>query len=232
MDQTRRGFLRVSGAVLTCTCVGALGARAGSGGQTACNHDAEDVPGPRKALVVYGTRAGSTLEVADFIGRTLTQSGWLVDVENAEAAGSLAGYQAAVIGSAIRRGSVLREVQEFVNARGAELRRIPVAYFVVGMGLREDTPQSRAKMDASLDPLRAQVRPVAVGSFAGKMDYSKLKRRTRLMVKARHIPEGDFRDWRAIAAWAQLLTPALEGWSVRESLHPARSERGGCTLGC
>ncbi len=161
--------------------------------------------------MVYGTRAGSTAEVADFIGKKLSEHGWSADVEDIETAKDLSGYRAVVIGSAIRMGNVLRETREFVKARRADLQGIPVAYFVVCMTMREDTPENRAKADAYLDPLRSEVEPLEVGLFAGKMDYSKLDARSRLMAKAVDIPSGDFRDWTAIEAWANALHARLDG---------------------
>jgi menaquinone-dependent protoporphyrinogen oxidase len=39
--------------------------------------------------------------------------------------------------------------------------------------------------------------------FAGKLDHASLSRVERLMVRALRAPEGDFRDWDAIRAWAR-----------------------------
>jgi menaquinone-dependent protoporphyrinogen oxidase len=229
MDQTRRDFLKVSGAVLTCTCAGAVAACAAPEIRTGSTHYASGATAGRKALVLYGTRAGSTAEVADFVGKTLSETGWSADVERVVAARDLSGYQAAVIGSAIRTGNVLREVREFVKVHRVELQRIPVSYFVVCMTLREDTPERRAKASAFLDPLRSEVKPVDVGLFAGKMDYSQLGGITKLMAKSHHMPEGDFRDWRVIAAWARQLALSLpvpiesrvsRRWATGSAVHP------------
>ncbi len=163
----------------------------------------------RRVLVLYATRAGSTTEVADFIGRKLSEAGWSVDVEDVKTAGELRGYQAVVIGSAIRMGSVLPEVREFVRAHRGELEGVAVAYFVVCMAIQEDTPENRAEANGYLDPLRAEVKPVEVGLFAGKVDYSKLGAGTRLMAKMADLPPGDFRNWAAIEAWAGALAARL-----------------------
>jgi len=81
-------------------------------------------------------------------------------------------------------------------------------------------PGSVVLLMASLLPLRirpalriraclAQVQPVDVGLFAGVMDYSKLSFMLRLMMKAMGSPEGDFRDWEAIRAWASQVRARL-----------------------
>jgi menaquinone-dependent protoporphyrinogen oxidase len=162
-------------------------------------------------LVLYATRAGSTAEVADFIGRKLAERGLSVDVEGVTAEKDLRGYRAVVIGSAVRMGKVLPEIREFVHARRTELEKVPVAYFVVCMTMQEDTPENRAEANGTLDPLRAEVQPVEVGLFAGKVDYSKLGAGTRLMAKLADLPAGDFRSWTIIEEWAGALAGKLGG---------------------
>ncbi len=179
----------------------------------------------RRALVLYATRAGSTAEVADFIGRKLSEAGWSVDVEGVKTAGDLRGYQAVVIGSAIRMGSVLPEIQEFVRARREELEGRPVAYFVVCMTMQEDTPENRAEANGYLDPLRSEVKPVEVGLFAGKVDYSKLGVGTRLMAKMADLPAGDYRNWTAIEAWTDALAARLGALAPPQQGSPTEAAR-------
>ncbi len=204
MTRTRREFLEAGRAAVVCACASAV---AGCARPTvkANRLHYEGVATARKALVLYGTRAGSTAEVAEFVGRCLSASGWSVDVEPVGAAKALGGYDAAVIGSAVRKGSVLPEVQDLVKTRKAELQRMSVAYFITCMTLREDTPEHRARANGFLAPLRSLVEPSEAGLFAGKMDYSKLDAGSRLMAKVVGIPRGDFRDWTAIATWAGLV---------------------------
>jgi menaquinone-dependent protoporphyrinogen oxidase len=54
-----------------------------------------------RILVAYASRAGSTAEVAEVIGRVLREGGPEVDVCPVGAVHSLAGYDALVFGSAI-----------------------------------------------------------------------------------------------------------------------------------
>jgi flavodoxin len=112
-------------------------------------------PVSRKILVAYGTRAGSTAEIADAVGKKLVSGGAEVDVMSVKNVQNINGYQAVVLGSAIRAGKVLPEILAFVKEHKSELQKKPVAYFVVGMTLREDTSEKRKTVDAYLDPLRA-----------------------------------------------------------------------------
>jgi menaquinone-dependent protoporphyrinogen oxidase len=116
-----------------------------------------------------------------------------------------------VVGSGIRVGKWLPEAVQFVERYQEALSRVPVAYFLVCLTLKDDTEENRREVAAYLDPVREMVQPVDVGLFAGAMDYSKLPFIFRLMMKAMKSPEGDFRDWEAIRAWTAGVRPALLG---------------------
>jgi menaquinone-dependent protoporphyrinogen oxidase len=172
-------------------------------------YGAEKPTAPR-ILVAYATRAGSTIGVADAIGKKLAQSGAVVDIKPIKNIQSLNGYQAVVLGSAIRQGAVLPEVMDFTKIYKAELGKIPVASFIVCMILRENTEENRKKAASYLEPLRAEVTLVDAGMFAGKLDYSKLSSMEVFIIK--HFigtPEGDLRDWQKINDWAENLSPKL-----------------------
>ncbi|MBN2402429.1 MAG: flavodoxin domain-containing protein [Spirochaetes bacterium] len=163
-----------------------------------------------KILVAYASLAGSTAEVADFIGRILSDNGAVVDVKPLKEVGDPAGYSAVVLGSAIRRGKVLQEVMDFIKANKPKLENIPVSYFIVCMTLKEKSEENYKKADAYLDPLRAEIKPVDSGLFGGKVDFSKLDFMEEMIIKYFiKESEGDYRDWDAIKTWAIELLPKL-----------------------
>ncbi len=156
-----------------------------------------------KILVAYATKAGSTAEVADEIGRVIeSKGGRKVDVRPVGKLKEVGGYDAVIIGSAIRAGKWLPEATKFVEKHRDALSQVPVAFFTVCLTLKEDTEENRRTVAAYLDPVREVVQPVDVGIFAGMMDYGKLPFILRLMMKMMKAPEGDFRNWEAIRAWA------------------------------
>jgi menaquinone-dependent protoporphyrinogen oxidase len=163
----------------------------------------------KKILVTYATRAGSTAEVATGIAEVLRAAGTIVDTQPIKAVRDVNGYDAVVVGSAIRMGQWLPEAVEFVKAHCETLSHIPTAYFLVSGLLHEDTPEMRQKVLAFLNPVHAILEPVSIGMFAGKMDYSKLSWLDRLMAKAVGTPEGDWRNWEAIREWTQELETGL-----------------------
>lgn len=174
------------------------------------NRYGSDIITSPKILVVYATRAGSTAGVADAIGKKLAEGGAVVDVKPVKKVQTLNGYHAVVMGSAIRAGAVLPEITNFVKIHKDELEKLPVAYFIVCMILREDNEENRKTAASYLDPLRAKVSSLDAGMFAGKLDYSRLNFIEVFIIKyIIGTPEGDLRDWNKIDDWAINLGPKL-----------------------
>lgn len=158
-----------------------------------------------RLLVTYATRAGSTVRVAEAIAIVLRKRGFLVDITPIKENPGVKGYQAVLIGSAIRRGSWLPEAINFVKINKEALRRVRVALFTVHMLNRGDDEQSRLNREAYLDALRPLVLPVDHVFFPGKIDPARLSLIERLIVRSVKSPVGDFRDWDKIGGWADKL---------------------------
>lgn len=163
-----------------------------------------------QVLVAYATRCGSTREVAEEIGRALAGAGLAVDVRPVGEVDDLSPYRAVVVGSPIRGGKWLPEAVGFVRGNQEAFSRIPVAYFAVGLSLREGTEEARREAMATLKPVRDLVAPVDVGLFAGALDPRKLPLVLRLLMRLIKAPAGDFRDWAAIRAWATRIGDKLK----------------------
>jgi menaquinone-dependent protoporphyrinogen oxidase len=162
-----------------------------------------------KILVTYATRAGSTFEIAARVAEALRAAEATVDVKPVMAVHELQGYDAVVVGSAIRMGRWLPEAVEFVKTNRETLSHIPTAYFVVSGLLRNDTVEMRRQVLAFLDPVRALLEPVSIGLFAGKLDYRTIDGFDRSIAEAVSSAEGDWRNWEAIDKWAHDLLPVL-----------------------
>ena len=168
-----------------------------------------------RILVAYASRAGSTAGVAEAIGRTLAESGAQVDVRAVRDVGDIAAYRAVVAGSAIQAAHWLPEAMQFVQAHREALARRPFAAFLVCMTLAMPRGNAyRQGVAEWLAPVRALVRPVSEGLFAGALDISKVpslgdRLKFRVSVALGVWREGDHRDWDAIRAWATDLKPLL-----------------------
>lgn len=169
---------------------------------------------PNKLLVAYSSRTGSTVGVAEAIGKTLTEHGLEVVVREMKDVSDLSSYKAAVVGSAIQNRQWLPEAMDFVRANRAALNAMPVAAFLVCMTLAMRRGDYSEQVSAWLDPVRALVKPVSVGLFPGALDISKIpsgsdRLKFRLSVLFGVWTEGDHRDWDAIRTWANSLPPLL-----------------------
>ncbi len=170
---------------------------------------------PNKILVTYASRAGSTVGVAEAIGQTLTDCGGQVEVRPMQDVKDLAPYQAVVAGSAIQGGEWLPEAMQFMRTHQAILAQKPFAAFLVCMTMSVKNPTFRQGVADWLKPVRALVKPVSEGYFAGALDISKMpsfgdRLKFRISVALGVWSEGDHRDWDAIHTWARNLKPVLE----------------------
>jgi menaquinone-dependent protoporphyrinogen oxidase len=157
----------------------------------------------QKVLIAYATRCGSTVEVAQAVAEELTKRGFAVDVRQAAKVTEIDGYTAVVVGSAVRFGSWMPEAVKFVEQNRAALNNLPTAFFAVHLMNMSDDDASRKARLAYLDPVRKLVSPKAEAFFPGVGDLSKVSFLERLIGKMVKSPEGDFRDWTKIRAWAQ-----------------------------
>ncbi len=203
---SRRDFLKITGITLGSSVVACSGLAALATHRPAVNLSEStygDQSMSKKILITYASKCGSTGEVAEAIGKTLAQAGARVDVMPLKKVTNLSDYQAVFVGSAIRVGKWLPEAANFVSENRASLQRVPTAYFTVCATMIEDIPASRAKAAGFIEPVRAVLAPAVEGYFAGKVDPETLSFLENTMLKAKNVPQGDFRDWDKVTSWAQ-----------------------------
>jgi menaquinone-dependent protoporphyrinogen oxidase len=169
----------------------------------------------QKILVTYASRSGSTAEIAEAIGKSLTQGGTQAEVLPMQDVKDLSMYQAVVAGSAIRKSKWLPEAMQFVQTHRTELAQKPFATFTVCITLAMSNSDPYRQVVAKwIQPVRAQVKPVSEGLFAGRLDFSKLPfnwdtMKLRAVVALGIFPKDDRRDWDAIRIWTEELCPML-----------------------
>ena len=192
-----------------------------------------------KILVTYTTMSGSTVEVAKAVADGLGQDGIIVDLQPISQVKHISAYNAIVLGAPMILGWH-RDMVNFITQNQEALNNVPVAYFTTQLHLTKLPETEVNGIPIYLDPKLAKppanpgkmnisekqgtptscvgpalekapkVRPVSVGFFGGKLDYSTLKLLPKLFVKLiiRGV-EGDYRNWDAVRAWTDTIRPKL-----------------------
>jgi menaquinone-dependent protoporphyrinogen oxidase len=207
---SRRDFLKTAGialgaSALTCGGLGYLAAQPPEFEMIDTSLGEKDAMS-KKILITYATKAGSTVEIAAVIGESLSKRGFSVDVKPVSENPSLDGYQAVLMGSAIRMGSWLPEAVDFIRQNLAALNQLPTSIFTVHMLNYRDDKTSRAARQAYTASVRELLPTADEVFFRGKLDYQTLSFFDRMISKAvanPNDPPGDFRDWNSIRGWAE-----------------------------
>ncbi|MDI6719560.1 MAG: flavodoxin domain-containing protein [Methanomicrobiales archaeon] len=170
-----------------------------------------------RAIVVYASRYGSTKEIAEFIAGKLRGQGVEAEAFSADAAPNPGNYDAVVIGSAVYMEHWMGEATEYVRRNRTALSGRPVWLFSSGpLELGTDTSIEDPKLEPKeIAGFRETIHPRGHRVFFGALDPGKLgfmHRSLRKLPAARAIlPEGDFRNWSDIEAWANGIARELAG---------------------
>jgi menaquinone-dependent protoporphyrinogen oxidase len=169
-----------------------------------------------RILVTYASRAGSTAGVAEAIGKVLAEKGAQVDVLPMKEVHDLSEYRAVVAGSAIRGAKWLPEALQFMQTYQSALAQRPFAAFMVCISLAMANGEKyRSGLRDWMQPVRALVRPVSEGYFAGALEFNKLPITPNVLLMCLAValgifPQGDHRNWNVIRAWAADLATKLD----------------------
>ena len=158
-----------------------------------------------KILVAYASKLGSTGGVAQAIGEELAVRGYAVDVKLVKDVRDVSSYGTVLLGSAVRMARWLPEAVDFLEQNAASLESKSVSYFTVCMTMHADSPENRIRAQGITGAARAVREPAAEGFFGGRMDFGQLSFLEQTILRAKKMPEGDFRNWDAIRAWAKVL---------------------------
>jgi menaquinone-dependent protoporphyrinogen oxidase len=158
-------------------------------------------------LVTAASKHGATTEIAGVIADSLREAGLTVDLRDLDGALDPAPYDAVVLGSAIYAGRWLAPARAFVERHGATLAERPVWLFSSGpIGdpplPAGDSPETAAMAD--------RISARGHRTLAGRLDRSELGFVERAITRALKAPDGDFRDWEEVRAWATEIALAVE----------------------
>jgi menaquinone-dependent protoporphyrinogen oxidase len=159
-----------------------------------------------RVLVTAASRHGATFEIALKIGETLASAGLETDVRPPEEVDSVAPYDGVVIGSAVYAGRWLGPALDLIDRESAALKARAVWLYSsgpLGDPLKpDDALEGLGRLGEATHANQHRV-------FAGKADrrtFGLAERAIFTLVKA---PEGDFRPWGEIGAWATEISEAV-----------------------
>ena len=156
-------------------------------------------------LIAYASKHGSTAEIAEAVAKELKSAGHTANAVEIGKVTSPDGYDAVIFGGPMYMGRIDSSIRSFVQRHATRLRTVPVAGFVVCLAAASNDTEGIAIAQKALHGALDLLHPVDETIFAGKLDPEKLSWFQRWITKRVKSPVGDFRDWSAIAAWAQSL---------------------------
>jgi menaquinone-dependent protoporphyrinogen oxidase len=169
-------------------------------------------------LVAYASKHGATEEIAKRIAESLRAAGHDAEDLSVTEAGALERYDGFVLGSATYMGHWLKDAAAFVRKNRDLLAHKPVWLFSSGPLGTEATDPKGVDVRTSAEPkelpeFQEVISPRGHRVFFGVLDPGKLsftERSLRKLPAARGVmPEGDFRDWQEIQAWAQEIATEM-----------------------
>jgi menaquinone-dependent protoporphyrinogen oxidase len=177
---------------------------------------------PDPILVAYGTRSGSTKEVAEAVAATLREHNLDVDIQAMKTVSSLAGYRAVVLGAPLIMGRWHKDARRFLSRHKAALEECPAAVFALGPvhNVEEEWQGARGQLDKTLAKY-PQFKPIAIEVFGGKFDPALLGFPWKLLPGLKKIPSSDIRDWTAICTWASNLAEKFQQGSSQALSRPS-----------
>ena len=174
-----------------------------------------------RVLVVFASRYGSTQGIAERIAATLRRHGLHATVKPAHKSVNPALFDAAIIGSAAYFYHWMKPATRFVQRNTAALAGRPVWLFTSGLLGTHETDSQGRQLRVLMEPreiagFRQSLKPRDHLVFFGAMTPRKLGFFHRLIFKSpanrrqNLFPEGDFRDWDNIDAWARMIARDLQ----------------------
>jgi len=188
-------------------------------------------------LVVWASQHGATREIGERIGARLRAAGHTVDLRSVTTTPDVWGYDAFVVGSAVYMGRWRKEAMAFVRERRESLAARPTWLYSSGPLVDPVDPELRAAAERkeieellSAKELAETVHPRDHKAFFGAMRPDRLSFPEKVMratpVGRKIMPEGDFRDWAEIEAWADGIAADLSNASTAEGPGPAATTDG------
>ncbi len=167
-----------------------------------------------RILVAYGTKHGSTAEIATCIGERLSAAGFDTDVLHANLGIEVTKYDALVIGSPMYAARWLPEPALLLITNRERITNIPTALFSIGIidvkhpgKLREE---HNAWVEKAFNQENVQLNVVSTATFKGAYSRRNLPFYLRIIDAILQVtPNGDYREWDEVESWGDEVASTL-----------------------
>lgn len=160
-------------------------------------------------LVAYASKRGSTAEIAETIAEVLRDGGLQVDCVEAGEVGSIAAYDAVVLGSAVYMKRWRGDAKHFLKRHTGELAQLPLWVFSSGPvgDPAKDNPawEEPPRIVSTVERLGARAHVV----LGGRVPAEPHGPMERSMADGIPPEYRDRRDWGEIRAWAEGIAAEL-----------------------
>jgi len=177
----------------------------------------------RILIVCGGSTKGQTGKIAGHIAQKLRDRNHTVEVVDSTHLPDnfcVEGFDAAILGAAVRMQKFPQLTIEFAKSNRAFLERVPSAFFSVCMAAASPLPDKRQQAQTWNEIFFNETgwRPRLASSFAGALHYRKYNFLLRFMMKRIARAEGvstdtsrnhEYTDWEAVSRFADELAGLL-----------------------
>ncbi|MER7172143.1 flavodoxin domain-containing protein [Streptomyces mesophilus] len=153
-------------------------------------------------LVAYGSKYGSTAEIAETIGEVLRKHGHSVEVRTAGDVRDVSSFDAVVLGGALYAGRWHRGARRFARRHRKALAVRPLWLFSSGP-LDTSATEREVPVAPGVQRVTRKLDAREHVTFGGRLDENADGRMARMIVKSGK--GGDFRDFGVISAWAEKI---------------------------
>ncbi|MGW2745536.1 flavodoxin domain-containing protein [Streptomyces sp. NPDC001450] len=159
-----------------------------------------------KVLVAYGTRNGSTAQIAEAVAQVLRKEGLTAEARPAPSVASIETYDAVVVGGALYAGRWHKDARRFIRRHRRALAERPLWFFSSG-------PLDASASDRDIPPVsgvRRAMEQLGVRehiTFGGCLQEGARGRVARMILRSGK--GGDFRCFPAIEAWTERMAEEL-----------------------
>ena len=171
-----------------------------------------------RVVVAYASKYGGTREIAERIANVFRGAGLPAQARSVLLLANVESYGAIILGSAVYMGRWQADASDFVRRNKAALSERPLWLFSSGPLGTERLAADGREVVAQAEPAeiagyRESLRPRDHKVFFGALKHDALTLPHRVIaalpVGRGLLPDGDFRDWSAIEAWAREIAAEL-----------------------